>query len=82
MGKYDDEEPAPELPARIDDDDHVWGDGWAAYRNEDKFQMSWDGGGIVGKTVRVDISQEEFEQLRNHDLGRALELMRKHDPNR
>lgn len=63
------------------DDDNVYGPGFHAYRRNGSCWLSWDGGGIVGKVVEGEITEEEFHRLR-HDPEAFHAIARRVDPQR
>lgn len=70
--------PGPDT--RKNDENHVYGEGWHAQRTETGFSLSWDGGGLGTNVVRVVVSEDEFERLRN-EPDAFYEIALKHDPN-
>lgn len=70
--------PGPDT--RKNDENHVYGEGWHAQRTETGFSLSWDGGGLGTNVVRVVVSEDEFERLRNEPAA-FYEIAIKHDPN-
>lgn len=71
-----------EYPRRVNDADHLYGEGWFAERTSDGFVLSWLSNDpvahFVSKEVSVEISEEEFERLRR-DPSAFLEM---YDPYR
>lgn len=74
-------EPAPPVPPRINDANNLYGEGWFAQRTADGCVLSWDGGELATKMLKVTISEEEFERLRTNPEA-FTELQFKHDPYR
>lgn len=73
-------EPGP-YPRRANDADTLYGEGWFAERASDGCVLSWDGGEIAIKMLKVTISEEEFERLRTNPEA-FTELQFKYDPYR
>ena len=75
------EEVTPAPRTYVNTPDLVTGPGWSADRSDEGIFLEWDAGQLMSKYVRVAITQEEFDRLRD-DPAAFDDIWVQHDPNR